>query len=79
MCQALQKAGIQTPDWEKIGKALGFNPTQFITADIFFESWQVYGCECQPSWNKLASVLESIGTQKYKQAAVYAQAKEGMN
>ena len=80
MCRAFQKAGIQIPNWEKIGKALSFNPTLFITtADIFFESWRVYGCESQPSWNKLAQALENIGTPKYKQAAAYAQGKKGMN
>ena len=79
MCRAIQKAGIQIPDVEKIGKALCSNQTLFITADIFFESWHVYGRDCQPSWNKLAQALEKIGTQKHKQAAAYAQAKEGMN
>ena len=79
MCRAFQKAGIQNPDWEKIGNKLSFNPTLFITSDIFFESWRIYGYESQPSWNKLAHALESFGTQKYKQAAAYAQEKRGMN
>lgn len=79
MCRAIQKAGIQNPNWEKIGKALNFNSTLLITSDVFFESWRVYGCESQPSWNKLAHALENIGTPKYKQAAAYAKEKKGMN
>ena len=59
--------------------ALSFNSTLLITSDIFFESWHVYGCESQPSWNKLAHALESSDILKYKQAAAYAQEKKGMN
>ena len=79
MCGALKKAGIQMPDWEKIGKALKFSQQLPVSATIFFESWHAYAHDCQPSWNQLADVLEQTGIWNYKQAAEYIRAKEGMN
>ena len=78
MCGALKKAGIQTPDWEKIGKALKFSQQLPISASIFFESWHAYSHDCQPSWNQLADALEQTSICNYKQAAEFIRAKEGM-
>lgn len=79
MCGALKKAGIQMPDWEKIGKALKFTQQLPVSTDIFFESWHDYAHDYQPSWNQLAHALERTGILNYKQAAEYIRAKEGMN
>ena len=77
MCRAFQEAGIQMPDWDKIGKVLGFDG-QPVSASTFFESWSAYAQNCHPTWNRLAQALESVGNWKEKRAAVAVQAKEGM-
>lgn len=78
MCAALKKAGIETPDWKRIGSALHFNQKKprSITADIFFECWHAYADDFQPSWNQLAQALEGSGYSK--RAVAYVQEKEGM-
>lgn len=79
MCAALRKAGIETPDWKRIGNALCFNQEKprSITADILFECWHANADDVHPSWNQLAQALEGSGYNK--QAVAYVQGKEGMN
>ena len=71
---ALSEAGIESPDWKKIGKGLDLNIKGRINGRILFKEWQVCGLEM--SWEKLAQALEKI--KGYELAAYKARQNEGM-
>ena len=71
---ALSEAGIESPDWKKIGKELGFDVKGRINGSMLFKEWQLCGLEM--SWKKLAQALEKI--RGYEIAASKARQNEGM-
>lgn len=74
-CAVLYSAGIQSPDWGKIAKAIALDAA--ILSSTFFSQWSALAHDRKPSWKALATVLEKIGDQSYKQAAINAQKMEG--
>lgn len=74
-CAVLYSAGIQSPDWGKIAKAIALDVA--ILPSAFFSQWSVLARDRKPSWKALATVLENTGDQNYKQAAINAKRMEG--
>jgi len=74
-CAVLYSAGIQSPDWGKIAKAIALDVA--ILPSAFFSQWSVLAHDRKPSWKALATVLENTGDQNYKQAATNAKRMEG--
>ena len=57
-----------------MGKLLGFE--SHILSIAFFEQWHAHARDCNPSWERLASVLDNI--PQYKDAADAAHKMSGM-
>ena len=56
MCNALREVNIQKPDWVTL--AIQFGIQLKISPSEFFQGWRAYADSSQPSWTKLAEVLE---------------------
>ena len=70
---ALIEAGIAHPDWGRIGKELGLELKEHITASLFIDGWRMHGSEM--SWERLAHSLEGVGG--FESAAKKAKLKAG--
>lgn len=69
----LHDCGIQNPDWRSMGKFLGFE--SHILSIALFEQWHAHAHDCNPSWERLARVLDNI--QQCKNAAAAAHRMSG--
>ena len=76
-CAVLHSAGIQSLDWGKIAQAIALDVA--ILPSAFFSQWSILARNRKLSWKALATVLEKIGDQNYKQAAVNAKKMKGMS
>ena len=76
MCTALREADIQSPDWVQI--ACHFGLQLQISASDFLQGWYAYADGFQPSWIKLAKVLEGTGIAEYKDAAEQIRRNQGI-
>ena len=72
--QVLSEAGIEAPDWKRIGEQLGLQLRGHITASTFFKGWQAH--QSERSWKRLAQALGRI--EGYEKVAKKAKEKTGM-
>ena len=77
LLKVMHEAGIQQPEWDKIGNKLDFK--KFIqtqnSAKSFLDGWHAFARESQPSWKLLGIILGTIN--QYKHLKEQIQQKDG--